>query len=90
MDPEKIGIEKLSFIFKGINSMSMAEIAPKKIICNGSVLFMTKPINAHDKNPDNEPKIDLFQTLPNGKALPTIAATASPTDRNINASTAIS
>ena len=53
-------MEKLSFIFKGINSMSIPEIAPKIIICIESVLFIANPKNTQNKNPDREPKIDLF------------------------------
>ena len=60
----------------------MPEMAPKTIICKGSVLFMANPESTQNKNPDNDPRMDLFQTFPIGKARPTNAATASPTDKN--------
>ena len=79
-------MEKLSFIFKGINSMNIPEIAPKIIIAS-SVLFIANPKNTQNKNPDKEPKIDLSHIFPIGKARPTKPATASPTERNNNANT---
>ena len=80
-------MEKLSFIFKGINSINIPEIAPKIIICNESVLFIANPKNRQNKNPDKEPRIDLPHIFPIGKARPTSDATASPTERNNNAKT---
>ena len=80
-------MEKLSFIFKGINSINIPEIAPKIIICNESVLFIANPKNTQNKNPDKEPEIDLSHIFPIGKARPTNPATASPTERNNNANT---
>ena len=72
-------MEKLSFIFNGINSINIPEIAPKIIICNESVLFKANPKSTQNKNPDREPKIDLSHIFPIGKARPTNPATASPT-----------
>ena len=65
----------------------MPEIAPKIIICNESVLFIANPKITQNKNPDKEPRIDLSHIFPIGKARPTTAATASPTERNNNANT---
>ena len=50
INPEKTGIEKLSFILRGINSISIPDIAPKTTIFKGSVLFMANPKNTQHKN----------------------------------------
>ena len=46
-------MEKLSFIFNGINSINIPEIAPKIIICNESDILvyrkLTKPISKKHK-----------------------------------------
>ena len=90
INPEKIGIEKLSSIFKGISSINMPEIAPKKIISKGRAVLIHKPKMIQLIRPAKDPKIDLFQTFPKGKIRPTIPAQESPIDRNNNANTATS
>ena len=81
INPEKIGIEKLSSIFKGISSINIPEIAPKKITSKGRAVLIIKPKMIQMIRPAKDPKIDLFQTFPKGKTRPTIPAQESPIDK---------
>tara|TARA_Y100000816_G_C25727235_1_gene383187 strand:+ start:190 stop:570 length:381 start_codon:yes stop_codon:yes gene_type:complete len=90
INPEKIGIEKLSSIFEGISSISIPDIAPKMIIWEGRAVLIIKPKMIQLIKPAKDPKIDLLQTFPKGKIRPTTPAQESPTDKNNNANTATS
>jgi len=86
--PEKMGIVKLSLIFRGNNSINIAPNAPKSITIGGSVLLINNTIPNEIIKPAKEPDIVFLPILPNGYSLPTIAANESPIAKNINAGTA--
>ena len=87
--PEKIGMVRLSLIFSGNSSMSIAASAPRNSMIGGSVWMVNITTPKETIKPASPPVNVLSPTLPNGKSLPIIAANESPIAKKIKAETAI-